>query len=55
LSGGYSSAWSADVNGEEKLKVENFFLWQSALRYSDSRQEKLFRALWGRCVKRFLY
>jgi hypothetical protein len=25
LRGGYSSAWSADVNGEEKLKVENFF------------------------------
>jgi hypothetical protein len=24
LSGGYSSAWSADVNGEKKLKVENF-------------------------------
>ncbi len=32
LSGGYSSAWSADVNGEEKLKVENFFRRGSALK-----------------------
>jgi hypothetical protein len=53
LSGGYSSAWSADVNGEEKLKVENFFQRGVVGDDGECKQEHLLcelRALCGKAI-----